>query len=220
MTPTAYFFDMDHTLADNDCDVSWKLFLVDQGIAPATDLERAEAFFDQYRRGCLEVDRFLEFQLAEFVGQTAAAMAVLARRHFEQMVRPQLYAAGQAAVAAALASGRPVALLTATNEVIAAPVAAALGIDELIATRLETCDGRYTGRLAGLYCAGPGKVAAAAAFCRARGLDLRQASYFGDSLNDLPLLRQVAFPVVCNPGDLLAGLAAEYHWPVRHWTTD
>ena len=34
-----HFWDMDHTLIDNDCDVSWKEFLIAEGLAPAADRE-------------------------------------------------------------------------------------------------------------------------------------------------------------------------------------
>ena len=33
-SPEFYFFDMDHTLIDNDCDVSWKDFMVAEKLAP------------------------------------------------------------------------------------------------------------------------------------------------------------------------------------------
>ena len=29
-----YFWDMDHTIINNDCDVSWKAFMHAKGIAP------------------------------------------------------------------------------------------------------------------------------------------------------------------------------------------
>ena len=41
-----HIFDMDGTLIDNDCDVSWKLFLVRSGIAPRDDLELADRFYE------------------------------------------------------------------------------------------------------------------------------------------------------------------------------
>ena len=43
---TLHIFDMDGTLVDNDCDVSWKVFLVDIGVAPRGDLELAQKYYD------------------------------------------------------------------------------------------------------------------------------------------------------------------------------
>ena len=36
------FFDMDHTVLDMDCDVSWKYFLADKGLAPPADRTEAD----------------------------------------------------------------------------------------------------------------------------------------------------------------------------------
>ena len=39
-----HFFDMDHTLINNDCDVSWKEFLTEEKIAPSNAMEIADNF--------------------------------------------------------------------------------------------------------------------------------------------------------------------------------
>ncbi len=215
--PALWFFDMDHTLINNDCDVSWKTFLVRHGLAPATALKEAERFFADYQAGHLNHVAFMRFQLAEFASRTPAEMAALARWHFVEVVRPLLYPAACRAVAAALATGAPVALLTATNEVIAAPLAADLGIPHLLATRLERRDTLFTGAIAGEYCGGSGKLAPARELAARLGLTLAQAAYYGDAISDVPLLTAVGFPTVVNPGDQLAAVAAARAWPVVRW---
>lgn len=215
--PALWFFDMDHTLIDNDCDVSWKQFLVRHGLAPAAALAEADRFFADYRAGRLDHAAFIRFQLAEFASRTPAEMAALARWHFVEVVRPLLYPAAGRAVAAALATGAPVALLTATNEVIAAPLAADLGIPHLLATRLERRDTLFTGAMEGEYCGGAGKLAPARAFAARFGLTLDQAAYYGDAISDVPLLAAVGFPIVVNPGDPLAAEAAAHAWPIIRW---
>ena len=49
-----HFWDMDHTLIDNDCDVSWKEFLIAGGLAPASDRELIDLYYEQYT--CNELD--------------------------------------------------------------------------------------------------------------------------------------------------------------------
>jgi HAD superfamily hydrolase (TIGR01490 family) len=215
--PALWFFDMDHTLIDNDCDVSWKKFLVRHGLAPASAMDEADRFFADYLAGHLDYDAFIRFQLAEFASRTPAEMAALARWHFVEVVRPLLYPAACRAVAAALAHHAPVALPTATNEVIAAPLAADLGIPHLLATRLERRDTLFTGAMDGEYCGGTGKLAPAREFAARFGLTLDQAAYYGDSISDVPLLAAVGFPTVVNPGDQLAAEAAARAWPVVRW---
>ena len=41
-----HIFDMDHTLINNDCDVSWKQFAVKHQYADASALQEADDFFE------------------------------------------------------------------------------------------------------------------------------------------------------------------------------
>lgn len=215
--PRIAFFDMDHTLMDNDCDVSWKAFLIEEGLADPSENAEAARFYQDYRDGKFNIEAFLEFQLRQFRDRTPDEMAALARRHFERHARSRLYPDAVAAVADLRGRALPVFLLTATNDVIARPVAEALGFDGLLATRLETRDGRYTGRIVLPYCFGEDKTGYARALCAERGMTLRDAAYYGDSRADIPVLEAVGFPVVVNPAEPLRALAAERRWPVETW---
>jgi len=215
MKPSIFFFDMDHTLINNDCDVSWKQFLVARGIAPPTAMDEADRFFQQYVAARLDIQSFLAFQLREFKGRSQAEMTQLCLEHFHERVKPEIYEDGQQAVAEALHSGAPTVLLTATNNVIAKPLADFLGISELSATDLELKNDIYTGEIAGTYCAGEGKIIKAQDYCRIHQVDFSQACYYGDSLSDIPLLSTVAFPVVCNPGPELEAMARKKEWPIK-----
>lgn len=217
MPPTIYFFDMDHTLIDNDCDVSWKEFLIGHGLAPESDRQAADFFYDQYTRGELDVSAFLQFQLREFIGRTPKEMEGLCEQHFHEIVQPTVYAAAREEVSGALASGVPVALLTATNEFIARPVARHLGIRTVVATRLALVNDYFTGEIDGVYCVGEGKITAARQHCKQQGIDFSGACYYGDAISDIPLLTAVRYPVVCNPGPELAKAAQENNWPVKRF---
>ena len=212
--PGLYFFDMDNTLIENDCDVSWIEFLVRHQLAPADSMQKADFFYEQYKAGTLDLDAFFLFQLGAFIGNTPGQMAALADQHFAEMVRHTIYDKARTLVGDAIASGRPVALLTATNEVIAAPFARELRIPHLLATRLELQNGRYTGRIASAYCGGAGKVGFAQAFCREHNATLADAAYYGDSITDVALLKLVGFPHAVNPAPALLAETWANGWPV------
>lgn len=209
-----HFWDMDHTLIDNDCDVSWKEFLVAEGLAPVTDLDEAAAFFQQYRENRLDWRAFMAFQLRELAGQTPAELAALAERHFVKIVQPRLYPRAVALVHEQLARGATVCLLTATNRAVALPLAKFVGIPHLLATELELLEGRYTGRMAGEYCGGRGKVPRLLAFCQEHGVPAAEVWYYGDSSADLPALEAVGHPVVANPMPALRAIAEQRGWPL------
>lgn len=212
--PRIYFFDMDHTLQDNDSDVSWKKFLIDIGAAPRDAMKQVDYFFEEYLKGKLDPVAFIRFQLQEFAGKTLPEMEALTERHFLEYSLPRIYPAGQRLVAQLKATGNPRVLLTATNRIIAAPFARHLGLEDLIATELEMADGRFTGAFAGDYCAEKGKVTMAEAYCRDRNLTLAEAAYYGDSLADRFILEAVGFPIAVNPMPALRELAVAKGWPI------
>ena len=213
-----HIFDMDGTLVDNDCDVSWKLFLVDAGLAPKSDIELAEKYYRDYVDGVLDLDAFLSFQLREFVGSTHAEMAALCQRHFDTVVRPKCRPGAIAAVREAAASGKPSTILSSTNTMISEPVRAFFGITETAGPTLELdASGRFTGKLVGDYTLGPQKVVRMRKMAEARGIDPKDIAAYGDSAADIPLLSNVGHPFVVAPSDELRAEALKRGWPILTW---
>lgn len=93
--------------------------------------------------------------------------------------------------------------------------AQAIGLEGAVATRSELDEhGRYTGRLSGEFCYGPGKVIEMEKLAAERGYDLDRSYAYSDSMSDLPMLERVGHPVVVNPDRQLRTLARRRGWPV------
>ena len=105
-------------------------------------------------------------------------------------------------------------IITATNRFVTAPIAERLGVDTLIATECEMLDGRYTGRSADIPCFREGKVARLNRWLEETGHTLDDSYFYSDSMNDLPLLEQVANPVAVDPDEKLQAEALKRGWPV------
>ena len=212
--PEIYFFDMDHTLINNDCDVSWKQFLVEAGIAPSNALDLADYYFEEYLNDRLDFNEFLDFQLAEFKGKSLQEMEALADEHFERYVKEKFYQQILPHVDEALKSGKPVSLLTSTNNIIAGPVAKYLGIPYVCASELEIVNGVFTGKVLGEYCLGEGKIAVARELATKCDTTLDKAKYYGDSISDRFILGAVGYPVAVNPGEELKALSQCNRWEI------
>lgn len=105
-------------------------------------------------------------------------------------------------------------LLSAVPQQIVERVAAALGMSGAVGTPLEVgADGRFTGRLAGPYCSGDGRIEAVHKLAARHGHDLADCWAYASSAEDLPLLGTVGHPVVVNPDRGLALDAAAAGWP-------
>ena len=59
-------FDLDNTLLNGDSDHAWGIYLTEIGIVDAASHQQAQDnFYQQYVNGSLDINEFLEFQLAE-----------------------------------------------------------------------------------------------------------------------------------------------------------
>ena len=212
-----HFWDMDHTIINNDCDVSWKEFLIDQQIAPKSDLQLADKFYDDYKNGCLDPVEFMDFQLREFQGKSENEMAVICQQHFDDLVKATIYTKAEEMIKEQISNGEKVILITATNTAIAKPLAEYLDIPHLIATKLEQIDGKFTGKQTDDYCAGSGKVRYIKEFCQEHGLDYQEAGYYGDSKVDIEVMTEIPHPRPCNPVAELKAKAEQENWPILNF---
>jgi len=222
---TLALFDLDHTLLPIDSDYEWGQFLVRHGVVDAVEYgRRNDAFFAQYQAGTLDPVEYLEFALGTLAGFAPATLQRLQAVYMAEVIRPAIKPAATALLQRHRDAGDLVAIITATNAFVTAPIAAALGVEHLIAARPELdAEGLPTGRLAGTPTQGQGKVTHMHAWLDGLGrpFDGFERSYFySDSHNDIPLLSVVSHPVATNPSAKLAQHATALGWPLLHLFND
>lgn len=113
-------------------------------------------------------------------------------------------------------AGRPVVMATTSPFDLVAPLAKALGMDAVVATRYGERDGAYDGTIVGNFVWGPGKLAAVREWAEEHGVDLEASWAYSDSFFDAPLLGAVGNPVVVNPDPRMRILSAIRRWPQRY----
>ena len=108
--------------------------------------------------------------------------------------------------------------MTGASRYTSLPLARLLRIDHLVTTEFEVGpDGRFTGRPEEPLCLGHGKVVRAERLAKSLGFELKDATFYSDSISDLPLLERVGEPVVVNPDPRLRRTALARGWPVQRW---
>jgi HAD superfamily hydrolase (TIGR01490 family) len=212
-------FDLDGTLLAGDTDVLWCDFLVAEGVLDRETFGAANRdVAERYARGAIAAEEFAGFYAATLAGRPAAAWAPLRDRFVAGAIAPRIGAAARALVARHRDAGDRLVLTTATNRFLAAPIAASLGIGELVATELDVAaNGEFSGRTAGVVNMRSGKVARLAAWLDENGIDrtaLAGATFYSDSINDLALLEAVGKPVVVDPDERLLDEAKRRGWRV------
>ncbi len=115
------------------------------------------------------------------------------------------------------AAGRLVVMATTSPYDLVRPLAEALGIDDVIATRYGERDGAYDGTIDGPFVWGPGKLAAVRDWAADHGVDVARSWAYSDSIYDLPLLSAVRHATAVNPDPRLRVVAALRRWPSMHF---
>ena len=217
--PALCLFDLDYTLLPIDSDHAWGEFLCDLGWADAGDYRRRnDAFFDLYQRGALDIAAYIDFATEAWRDRPAHELETARERYLRERIEPAILPEARALVDEHRARGDLIAIITATNEFVTAPIAAAFGVEHLLAIRLERgAGGTITGRMSGTPTFREGKVARTVEWLAGRGAqlaDFERISVYSDSPNDLPLLDIATDPVATNPSAELEAVATRRRWRV------
>lgn len=208
-------FDLDNTLLGGDSDHTWGDYLCERGILDAVAYKtRNDAFYEDYLAGTLNLTDYLNFSL-EILGRTEMAQLDEWHRDFmRDCIEPIVLPKALELIAKHRDAGDKLVVITATNRFVTAPIVARLGIDTLLATECEQIDGRYTGRTTGIPCFREGKVTRLNHWLEENAFSLEGSYFYSDSMNDLPLLEQVAHPVAVDPDPKLRAEAEKRGWQV------
>jgi len=211
-------FDLDQTLLPLDSDQSWGEFTLSLGWAdPLTFKQRNDAFYADYNAGCLDIHAYVRFA-TQAVRQRGLTAAHEAHQQFMQkIIQPAIKPQALELVEAHRAQGDTLVMVTATNEFVTTPIAQAFGMDVLLAVQLvRDVDGNFTGEIDGTPTLREGKVTRVNQWLQAQGLSLSEvhATFYSDSMNDLPLLEKVDVPVVTNGVPALKHIAQERGWRI------
>jgi HAD superfamily hydrolase (TIGR01490 family) len=210
-------FDLDDTLLPLDSDHAWGEFVIKLGWVDESDFRRRNnEFFEQYKVGQLDVHGYIAFATEPLRTRSAQDLQAAHQRFMEEVITPSLKQPAIELVRSHQTQGDVVALVTATNEFITAPIAKALGIADLIALRLaRDSAGTITGRIEGIPSYREGKVTRVAEWLSQRQQSwqtFERISVYSDSLNDLPLLERATHPVATNPSSALQAVAQARGW--------
>ena len=211
------FFDLDHTLLSGDSDVLWCDFLIAQGLLDAADFGAQNADMDaRYRAGTVGLDEFANFYVGTLAGRSPQDWEPLRQRFLHDVIVPRIPPSALALVQQHQAAGDLVVMTTATNRFITELTAAHIGIEHLIATEPVVANGVFSGRTTGTLNMREGKVARLHAWLqdRAQSLDQFHSSAYSDSINDLPLLSAVNWPVAVDPDARLRAQAMQRGWRI------
>ena len=206
-------FDLDHTLLNGDSDVEWLAFLIEEGAAPPSAVQANEEMTGRYRNGAAGTLEYVRFYLRFYPPHDMPTLLAWREKFLETRIIPRIPDAARRLVESH--RNDLAAIITATNRFLTEPIAAALGVEHLIATEPQIVDDHFTGDVVGVPCMREGKVTRLEAWLQASRASLAtfaESWFYSDSINDLPLLERVTHPVAVDPDSNLEKIARKRDW--------
>lgn len=209
-------FDLDHTLIPFDSGLAWLRFLVGHGVLAADFPDYYLDCCRQYLRGTLALRALHRVAMAPLARHRRASLNIW-RAQFASRLATHVPPAAGALVARQRAVGALCCIVTTTNDFVAAPFAAHLGVEHLLASTAQLRGSRFTGEIAGPLCHGEGKIERVDAWLAGQGLnwaDFAESVFYTDSASDLPLLQRVGKAVAVRPDNALRVQAERRGWTI------
>lgn len=210
-------FDLDNTLLNGDSDYSWGQFLIRRGLVdPEVYRQANDAFYEDYKRGELDIQAYQRFVLASVAGKSPSDIQTLLEDFMREEVGPMRLGRADALLQSHRRQGHCLIIITATSEFITAPIARALNVPNLLATLPQMQNGRFTGEMTGTPCYQEGKIKRLNDWLAHQSAEIRAAAryFYSDSVNDIPLLDAVNYPVAVDPDPRLRQYAQDKKWPI------
>jgi HAD superfamily hydrolase (TIGR01490 family) len=211
------FFDFDGTLIDG---YSAAAFLQDRARRRDISLGEAAKLLRtglDARAGRADFDHFMRVGVQAFRGHDARTLARIGERLLRGTLGGLLFPEMLEILAAHRRRGHTIAIASSALPFQVEPIAAELGIEHILCTRLESVGDVYTGRVDGPILWGVGKAEAVREFASRAGVELGRSYAYGNGDEDIAFLQTVGHPRPVNPTPELAALAVRKGWPVRRF---
>jgi HAD superfamily hydrolase (TIGR01490 family) len=214
----AALFDMDRTLVRRETASLYVRYQRERGQANWRDTLRVSFWVAQYTLGVIDIHGVVSRAMREFAGTSETVLSARCDDLFLFMVERLVTDRGRRTVEAHRERGDILAIVTGASPYAARPLARLLRIDHVVASELEVDEARcFTGNPILPLCYGEGKVLRASRLADTHGFRLEEATFYSDSVTDLPLLERVREPVAVNPDARLYRVAKKRGWRTERW---
>ncbi len=212
---TLAIFDLDHTLITGDSDYLWGEYMVKNRIVDEHKFRaRNKVFYQDYQRGTLDSERYLEFALEPLIHFTIEELYTWRADYVEKWIEPLIAPGAEKLLDSHRARNHELLIISATNLFVTEPIAQLLEVPTVLATEPEIIDNRYTGRYLGTPTYQEGKVTVLTEWLVDSDHSLDGSYFYSDSINDISLLELVDNPIAVNPDDELKAIAEARNWEI------
>jgi HAD superfamily hydrolase (TIGR01490 family) len=215
--PRAALFDMDKTLIRENSARSFTRFRRARGEVGLSTTLRVSWWLLRYWFGSLDAASIAQKALREYQNTSEADMLTLCDEWFEKFVRMQIADSGRRAVEMHRQRGDRLIIASSATQFATRPLLAELKMDDIVCSMVGVERGVLTGQVVVPICYGLGKLELTRKYLEGIGATLEGATFYSDSITDLPLLEAVGTPVAVNPDLRLYLEARRRGWRIERW---
>jgi len=208
------FLDVDHTLIDGSVSGFFILEAFRRRLFSPLPFLSWPLRLAAYRLGFFNA-QVMDRNFSFLVGIPRSELEACAQAAFERSIHPRMRSGVPALVQRLRLEGFQVVIATSAIDILVAPLADYLGIQEVLASSMLFEDGLALGRFSGAFAFGPAKLDRARSYAEDRKIPLSSCTFYSDSIHDRPLLEAVGRPVAVNPDARLKALVRRQGWPTE-----
>jgi HAD superfamily hydrolase (TIGR01490 family) len=219
VTRAAAFFDLDKTVIAKSSALAFGRPFFNGGLINRRVVLKtayAQFVFSLAGADAQQMERLRAQITAMCTGWDVATVHDIVRETLHEIVDPLVYAEAADLIEEHRAAGREIVIVSSSGAEMVEPIGEMLGADRVVATRMVTAEGRYTGEIE-FYAYADNKAAAMRRLADEGGYDLADCYAYSDSITDLPMLSAVGHPTAVNPDRALRKAALQRGWPVRQF---
>jgi len=216
VTRAAAFFDLDKTVIAKSSTLAFGRPFFQGGLINRRAVLKgayAQFVFSLAGADADQMERMRRQITAMTTGWDVGVVHDIVQETLHDIVDPLVYAEAADLIEGHQAAGREIVIVSSSGAEMVGPIGEMLGVDRVVATRMVTVDGKYTGEVE-FYAYGENKALAMREIAAEEGWDLADCWAYSDSVTDLPMLEAVGHPTAVNPDRGLRKVAAERGWPV------
>lgn len=170
----------------------------------------------------IERKRVKELNQAMLIGRriSVGRLTPIAESFAEKVMRRNVLPGALESLAENRAAGRRLVLATASSRIWVEPIAAKLGMDDVVATgAIRGIDDYVSHKVDGENCYGPAKLRMIEAWMGLEKLDRSQCHirFYSDHISDVPVLAWADEAIAANPHGGLRAEAKRRGWAIVDW---
>ena len=209
-------FDLDDTLTLQDTESLWQEYLVEKGfIDPKIFATKNVEFHNAYHCGKLQFDDVIAFSMGSIAHLNYQEQYHLQQDFRSSFLKDTVLPQAQELVHSHYEQGHHILILSAGHEFLIEPACSYFLFHDILCSRLirDSC-GKFHPILKGPALYKEQKVYALKNWLHKNHFHPIRTHFYSDSINDLPLLQHVDYPVAVNPCPRLREIAQLRHWPI------